>query len=105
MSWSTITKKNVPVNLVQENTKKPVIEYDLLSSNEMSETSNILKINKEETLFNDLLCIKENTEQFTPWLLSKANTYNILDFLYKYIDQDTTIIESDNDSEDFITDD
>ena len=105
MSWSTITKKNVPVNLVHENIKKPIVEYDLLPSNEMFETSNILKINQEETLFNDLLCIKENTEQFTPWLLSKVSTYDILDFLYNYIGQDTIIIESDNDSEDFITDD
>ena len=104
MSWSTITKKNIPVNLVRENKKKPVIEYDLLSSNEMFETSNILKINKEETLFNDLLGIKEHTEQFTPWLLSTASTYNILDFLYNYIDLDSNI-ESDNDSEDFIEDD
>jgi len=104
MSWSTITKKNVYVKPTQESTKKPIVEYDLLPSNEMFETSNILKINQEETLLNDLLDIKENTEKFTPWLLSKASTYDILDFLYNYIGQDT-IIESDNDSEDFITDD
>ena len=104
MSWSTITKKNVSVKSAQESTKKPIIEYDLLPSNEIFQESDILKINKEETLFNDLLSIKENTEQFTPWLLSKATTYDILNFLYNYIDQHTIIIESDNDSEDFITD-
>ena len=105
MSWSTITKKNVSVKPTQESIKKTILEYNLLPSNEMFDSSDILKINQEETLFNDLLCIKENTEQFTPWLLSKASTYNILDFLYNYIAQDTIIIESDNDSEDFIIDD
>ena len=105
MSWSTITKKNVSVKSAQESTKKPIIEYDLLPSNEIFQESDILKINKEETLFNDLLCIKKNTEQFTPWILSKANTYDILDFLYKYIDLDTIIIESYYDSEDIFTDD
>ena len=105
MSWSTITKKNVSVNPTQKKTKKLSVELDLLPPNEIFESLDILKINKEETLFNDLLCIKKNTEQFTPWILSIANTYDILDFLYKYIDLDTIIIESDYDSEDIFTDD
>ena len=104
MSWSSITKKNSSTKSTQENFKKSVLEDCLLASNEIADASDISKINKEETLFNDLLGIKEHTEQFTPWLLSTASTYNILDFLYNYIDLDSNI-ESDNDSEDFIEDD
>ena len=104
MSWSNITGKNVSIETKQEIIKKKNIVHGLSHSNEIIETHNILKINQEEDLFNDLGCIKENTVKFTPWLLSKASTYNILDFLYNYIEEDKIIIESDNDSDDYMID-
>ena len=60
MTWSTIIKKTPSTEFTKESFKKLDIKYDLLPSNE---SADIFKINKEEILFNDLLCIKESTEQ------------------------------------------
>uniref|UniRef100_A0A6C0EP65 Uncharacterized protein n=1 Tax=viral metagenome TaxID=1070528 RepID=A0A6C0EP65_9ZZZZ len=98
MSWATVTKKTEPPPQNILNIIKPVKEE--LIYDDFSENIDIGTITKEENLFSDLLPIKENSATYSPWLLSKATTYDILEFISNYIDLNNSIkvidYESDN---------
>ena len=106
MSWATITKKTVPVQHIKKNPGKNMIREDEFIDNDLFDKIDINKIYKKEKLFNDLLSIKENSEQYSPWLLSKASVYDILKFINNYIDFDDTnkISDYESDNSDIVTD-
>uniref|UniRef100_A0A6C0IVA9 Uncharacterized protein n=1 Tax=viral metagenome TaxID=1070528 RepID=A0A6C0IVA9_9ZZZZ len=102
MSWANIAKKpttNVPV--IKNTTEIKIIENNEIR---LENYESLEYITIQENLYNSLEELKENCETFTPWLLNKVSTSDLLNFLNYYIEYKETIIySSESEEEEFVS--
>ena len=84
MSWVNVAKKQTKKLILPKKKlkKKILVKEDIII--DYYESLKSMKI--QENLYNSLEHLKKNCETFTPWLLNKACTNDLLHFLNDYID-------------------
>ena len=90
MSWANIAKKNTEVKpQIKVIEKKPVKNNTEIFYKDTPES--IFDMYKGSDIFDAIIDIKDDCDKYYPWILSKAKTYDIYQFLDKYIDKESSL--------------